>query len=717
MTLISFLKNHVRWIFVILVLLVVRAYGELALPGYTSDLVDVGIQQKGIESPAPEMLSPETYKAIEVLLKEDDKKSFEQFYELTGDKYKLNRSLTDEEQDTLAAITRGPLAAFITIQQTAGLDQETLIQTLASDQLPSEQLEQFKAVTTEQTKKLPGTTLDQMAIASLQTEYSDLGIDLDQKQMNYLIATGAKMIAFTIVATLAAIGAGFIAARVAARIAQEKRSALLKKVLNFSNQEMDQYSTASLITRSTNDIQQIQMATTIGLRIGLFSPIMAISGIVQVATTRTGMSWIIIVAVAVIGTFVGTLFSFAMPKFRIMQKLIDRVNLVSREILTGTQVIRVFAREKHEEARFDEASTDLKKTQLFTNRLMTLMEPFMIFAINAIVSLIVWTAAKGIDSGQLQVGEMMAFITYTMIITQSFMMLTMMSIMLPRANVSAERIQEVINTTYHIVDNPDDSIDYNSLVGRVSFNDVSFKFPNASEDTLSHITFTAEPGETTAIIGSTGSGKSTILNLLARFYDVTGGSITVDNKDIRDMKQSELRRIEGYVPQKGILFSGTIADNITYGGDNIPEETMLEAARISQATDFIEEKEKQYESPIAQGGSNVSGGQKQRLAIARAIARNPKIYMFDDSFSALDYKTDVTLRRALSEKVADKTVLIVAQRISTVLHANKIIVLNAGKIDGIGTHEELLRTSRTYLEIAESQLSQKELGLAGEDNG
>lgn len=340
----------------------------------------------------------------------------------------------------------------------------------------------------------------------------------------------------------------------------------------------------------------------------------------------------------------------------------------------------------------------------------------MIFAINAIVSLIVWTAAKGIDSGQLQVGEMMAFITYTMIITQSFMMLTMMSIMLPRANVSAERIQEVINTTYHIVDNPDDSIDYNSLVGRVSFNDVSFKFPNASEDTLSHITFTAEPGETTAIIGSTGSGKSTILNLLARFYDVTGGSITVDNKDIRDMKQSELRRIEGYVPQKGILFSGTIADNITYGGDNIPEETMLEAARISQATDFIEEKEKQYESPIAQGGSNVSGGQKQRLAIARAIARNPKIYMFDDSFSALDYKTDVTLRRALSEKVADKTVLIVAQRISTVLHANKIIVLNEGKIDGIGTHEELLRTSRTYLEIAESQLSQKELGLAGEDN-
>jgi len=716
MTLISFLKNHVRWIFVILVLLVVRAYGELALPGYTSDLVDVGIQQKGIESPAPEVLSPETYKAIEVLLKEDDKKTFEQFYELTGDQYKLNRSLTDEEQDTLVAITRGPLAAFITIQQTAGLDQETLIQTLASDQLPSEQLEQFKAVTTEQTKKLPGTTLDQMAIASLQTEYSDLGIDLDQKQMNYLIATGAKMIAFTIVATLAAIGAGFIAARVAARIAQEKRSALLKKVLNFSNQEMDQYSTASLITRSTNDIQQIQMATTIGLRIGLFSPIMAISGIVQVATTRTGMSWIIIVAVAVIGTFVGTLFSFAMPKFRIMQKLIDRVNLVSREILTGTQVIRVFAREKHEEARFDEASTDLKKTQLFTNRLMTLMEPFMIFSINAIVSLIVWTAAKGIDSGQLQVGEMMAFITYTMIITQSFMMLTMMSIMLPRANVSAERIQEVINTTYHIVDNPDGSIDYTSLVGRVSFNDVSFKFPNASENTLSHITFTAEPGETTAIIGSTGSGKSTILNLLARFYDVTEGSITVDNKDIRDMKQSELRRIEGYVPQKGILFSGTIADNITYGGDDIPEETMLEAAQIAQATGFIEEKEKQYESPIAQGGSNVSGGQKQRLAIARAIARNPKIYMFDDSFSALDYKTDVTLRRALSEKVADKTVLIVAQRISTVLHANKIIVLNEGEIDGIGTHEELLRTSRTYLEIAESQLSQKELGLAGEDN-
>lgn len=517
------------------------------------------------------------------------------------------------------------------------------------------------------------------------------------------------MLGLSALGVVVAVIVGLLASRVGAGVGRDLRGKVFGRVLTFSSAEMNQFSTASLITRCTNDIQQVQMVTVMLLRMVLFSPIMAIGGILKVVHTQTGMGWIIVVAVAVIMAVIGTLMWLTMPKFKMMQKLVDRLNLISREILTGIMPIRAFSREKHEEQRFAGANTDLMRTQLFTNRVMTFMMPAMMVIMNGVTVMIVWFGSKGVELGNLQVGDMMAFITYTMLIVMSFMMLTMISIMLPRAGVAADRINEVVNTEPTIVDKPDVTEEKKDWRGVVRFEDVTFCYPGADHPALEHISFTAEPGKTTAIIGSTGCGKSTLLNLIPRFFDVTEGCVTLDGVDVRDMKQHTLRDQLGYVPQKGVLFSGDIASNLKFAGGQVTDEKMKQAAEIAQATEFIDGKVDGYHSHIAQGGSNVSGGQKQRLSIARAVAKQPKVFLFDDSFSALDYKTDAALRRALNQQVGDATVIIVAQRISTILHADQIIVLNEGKIDGIGTHEQLLQSCDTYREIAESQLSAAEL--------
>lgn len=556
----------------------------------------------------------------------------------------------------------------------------------------------------------------QMAVELVKSEYTLLGYDLNAIQRNYLLITGAKMLAMTLLMVAAAIGVGFIGAKTAAAIGRDLREKLFTKVIGFSNADINKFSTASLITRSTNDVQQVQQVSVMMLRIVLYAPIIGIGGIIKVMGTDTGMGWIIGVAVGAVLSLVLVLMVVAMPKFKRMQSLVDRVNLVSREILTGTMVIRAFSREKHEEERFDKANMELMSTQLFTNRVMSMMMPAMMLIMNAITVLIVWMGAKGIDIGRMQVGDMMAFITYTMQIVMAFLMITMISVMLPRAGVAADRIEEVLNTRETITDKADTENTDRKLTdckGVVEFRNVSFRFDGGSENAISGLSFKAEPGKTTAIIGSTGCGKSTVVNLLDRFYDVTEGSITLDGVDIRDMSQKELRSHIGLVPQKGVLFSGTIESNIKYGGDFVTDEDMKEAAAIAQATEFIDSKKDGYAESIAQGGTNVSGGQKQRLSIARAIAVKPKVYVFDDSFSALDFKTDAALRKALSKRTKDASVIIVAQRISTIMNADQIILLNEGRTVGKGTHRELLKNCPEYLEIAKSQLSEAE--LAGEE--
>lgn len=556
----------------------------------------------------------------------------------------------------------------------------------------------------------------QMAVELVKSEYTLLGYDLNAIQRNYLLITGAKMLAMTLLMVAAAIGVGFIGAKTAAAIGRDLREKLFTKVIGFSNADINKFSTASLITRSTNDVQQVQQVSVMMLRIVLYAPIIGIGGIIKVMGTDTGMGWIIGVAVGAVLSLVLVLMVVAMPKFKKMQSLVDRVNLVSREILTGTMVIRAFSREKHEEERFDKANRELMSTQLFTNRVMSMMMPAMMLIMNAITVLIVWMGAKGIDIGRMQVGDMMAFITYTMQIVMAFLMITMISVMLPRAGVAADRIEEVLNTRETITDKADTENTDRKLTdckGIVEFKNVSFRFDGGSENAISGLSFKAEPGKTTAIIGSTGCGKSTVVNLLDRFYDVTEGSITLDGVDIRDMSQKELRSHIGLVPQKGVLFSGTIESNIKYGGDFVTDEDMKEAAAIAQATEFIDSKKDGYAESIAQGGTNVSGGQKQRLSIARAIAVKPKVYVFDDSFSALDFKTDAALRKALSKRTKEASVIIVAQRISTIMNADQIILLNEGRTVGKGTHRELLKNCPEYLEIAKSQLSEAE--LAGEE--
>lgn len=747
----------------IVLILVVQAYCDLSLPAYTSDIVNVGIQQGGIEDEVPRQIATEEMEKLLLFVSEDDQQTVMDAYTEDNTSYKkeayvLKDSVAEEENtmENLKDILQIPMMMTSGIEsgsdttkqmedklkeqmsqgmaqsmpqgadrtmpegmpqgesqaesQAVSLDDMSMFDLLKM--LPAEQRATMVEKIEEQMSEMPDTILDQASVSFCRSAYKDLGMDMDQTQIHYLLKTGGQMAALALFGMLASIMVAFLASRVGASAGRDLRSGVFHKVVGFSNNEFNHFSTASLITRSTNDIQQIQMLIVMLLRMVLYAPILAIGGVLQVMKTNVSMSWIIGLAVIIIAFVVLLLFLVVMPKFKVLQNLVDKLNLVTREILTGLPVIRAFSTEKHEEERFDDANRTLTKTNLFVNRAMTFMMPVMMLVMNGVSVLIVWTGAHGISDGQMQVGDMMAFIQYTMQIIMGFLMLCMISIMLPRAAVAADRVEEVLKSETMIHDPKQEKHFPKDGKGVLTFDHVSFRYPGADEDVLEDITFTAKPGETTAIIGSTGSGKSTLVNLIPRFYDVTSGDITLDGVDIREVKQHELREKLGYVPQKGVLFSGDIASNIMFGNSHGSDDEMIEAAEIAQATEFIDTKPEKYKSPISQGGSNVSGGQKQRLSIARAIAKHPQVFIFDDSFSALDYKTDVTLRRALAEKTSGSTVLIVAQRISTILHAEQIIVLDEGKVAGKGTHAELLKNCPVYCEIAESQLSRKELEAA-----
>ena len=726
----------------IIIILFVQAYCDLSLPAYTSDIVNVGIQQGGIEDQIPETISVEEMDRLLLFVPQDDQQTVTDAYEKDDSTYEmevyvLKDSAADdeEEMEELEDILQGPMML------TAGFESDSDMTRQIEDQIksnlppqmtgedmdifdimammPQEQRDTLVREMESQMDELPDSILEQAAVSYVRSAYENVGIDMDRMQTDYLLSTGGKMAALAFLGMAASVAVGFLASRVGASTGRNLRSRVFRKVVDFSNNEFDHFSTASLITRSTNDIQQIQLLTVMLLRIVLYAPILAIGGIFQVFQTNVSMSWIIALAVVLIALVILVLFLVAMPKFKILQTLVDKVNLVMREILTGLPVIRAFSTEKHEEERFDAANMELTKTNLFVNRAMTFMMPVMMLVMNGVSVLIMWTGAHGIDNGQMQVGDMMAFIQYTMQIIMGFLMLCMLSIMLPRATVAADRVEEVLQSKT-VIHDPEQSKAFDeSEKGLLHFEHVSFRYPGAEENVLHDITFTARPGQTTAIIGSTGSGKSTLVNLIPRFYDVTEGSITLDGVDIREVSQHDLRERLGYVPQKGLLFSGDIASNIMFGNPDGSEEDMVEAAEIAQATEFIEAKPDRYESHIAQGGSNVSGGQKQRLSIARAIAKHPEVFIFDDSFSALDFKTDVTLRKALKERTKNSTVLIVAQRISTILNAEQIIVLDEGHVAGMGTHRELLETCEVYQQIAASQLSEAELnaGRTGNTDG
>ena len=747
----------------IVLILVVQAYCDLSLPAYTSDIVNVGIQQGGIEDEVPRQIATEEMEKLLLFVSEDDQQTVMNAYTEDNTSYKkeayvLKDSVAEEENtmENLKDILQIPMMMTSGIESGSdttkrmedklkeqmsqgmaqsmpqGADQtmpegmpqsesQTESQAVSLDDmsmfdllkmLPAEQRATMVEKIEEQMSEMPDTILDQASVSFCRSAYKDLGMNMDQTQIHYLLKTGGQMAALALLGMAASIMVAFLASRVGASAGRDLRSGVFHKVVGFSNNEFNHFSTASLITRSTNDIQQIQMLIVMLLRMVLYAPILAIGGVLQVMKTNVSMSWIIGLAVIIIAFVVLLLFLVVMPKFKVLQNLVDKLNLVTREILTGLPVIRAFSTEKHEEERFDDANRTLTKTNLFVNRAMTFMMPVMMLVMNGVSVLIVWTGAHGISDGQMQVGDMMAFIQYTMQIIMGFLMLCMISIMLPRAAVAADRVEEVLKSETMIHDPKQEKHFPEDGKGVLTFDHVSFRYPGADEDVLEDITFTAKPGETTAIIGSTGSGKSTLVNLIPRFYDVTSGDITLDGVDIREVKQHELREKLGYVPQKGVLFSGDIASNIMFGNSHGSDDEMIEAAEIAQATEFIDTKPEKYKSPISQGGSNVSGGQKQRLSIARAIAKHPQVFIFDDSFSALDYKTDVTLRRALAEKTSGSTVLIVAQRISTILHAEQIIVLDEGKVAGKGTHAELLKNCPVYREIAESQLSRKELEAA-----
>ena len=780
--LLKHLKPYTATIVVIIGFLIVQATCDLSLPSYTSDIVNVGIQQGGIDEKIPEAVTEEEMERLLLFMSREDSERVLEAYELKtadtgydceGSVYVLKESAAEDKEEVqeLSEILGQPMllvsgfesdsdttkqmevsmkdnmkaaiqsqaeakakkaASQMTEEEKAALEanpelakkqqEEMQAQIEAQMQkideadmfeilgmLSEDQREETVAQIAEKMDDMPDAIVEQAATAYIKTVYEKLGMDTEQIQNSYILRTGAKMIGLAFLGMLASVMVGLLASRVAARTGRDLRSRVFKKVVGFSNAEFDHFSTASLITRSTNDIQQIQMLVVMLLRMVMYAPIMAAGGIIKVFRTNVDMSWIIGLAVVLILLLVLVLFIVAMPKFKILQNMVDRLNLVTREILTGLSVIRAFSTEKYEEKRFDNANKDLMKTNLFVNRAMTFMMPVMMLVMNGITILIVWNGAHGIDNGNMQVGDMMAFIQYTMQIIMSFLMICMVSIMLPRAAVAADRVDEILASKTAIEDPENPETLPAGSKGEVVFDHVNFRYPGAEEDVLHDIHFTAKPGQTTAIIGSTGSGKSTLVNLIPRFYDVTGGRILIDRTDIREITQHELRDKLGYVPQTGVLFSGTIESNILYGNPDGTKAEMEEAASIAQATEFIEEKRKKYDSPIAQGGTNVSGGQKQRLSIARAIAKKPDVFIFDDSFSALDYKTDVTLRAALKEKTQDSTVIIVAQRISTILHAEQIIVLDEGRIAGIGTHKELLKNCDAYYQIASSQLSEKEL--------
>lgn len=706
----GYLKRSWKSVVLIFMLLIFQASCDLTLPQFTSNLVDIGIQQNGIAHAAPAEMRDTTMEDLSLFLTDEEQALVSSCYEQSGDRWVR----TTDDEKTLEQLDEAmsmPMVMLDTIQSSDQIDRDALYARLESGEITREHLLGAESQMESQLSGMGGSTITQKAILFTQKEYEALGYDLHEMQMNYLLTTGGKMLALSLGMVAAAILVGLLASRTAAELAMHLRESLFTRVVSFGNEEMTKFSTASLITRSTNDIQQVQMVIVMLLRIVLYAPILGVGGIFRVMRTETSMAWIIAVAVGAVMCLVAVLMGVALPRFKKMQTLIDNLNLVAREILTGLPVIRAFSREKHEEERFDGANIALTRTQLFTNRVMTFMMPCMMLIMNVVTVAIVWFGAHGVDLGNMQVGDMMAFITYTMQIIMSFLMISMISIMLPRAGVAADRINEVLTTEPRIRDKAkveDDKL--TDCRGEVVFDDVSFRYPDADADVLEHISFTAKPGQTTAIIGSTGAGKSSLLNLIPRFFDVSYGRITIDGIDIRNLSLHKLHEVLGYVPQKGVLFSGDIESNLKFGGADISDAQMEQAAEIAQATEFIESKPDRYQTPIAQGGTNVSGGQKQRLSIARAIAKNPKIYLFDDSFSALDYKTDAALRRALSERVHDATTIIVAQRISTILHAEQIIVLDEGKVAGIGTHEELMKTCATYQEIARSQLSEKELG-------
>ena len=750
-------------VIIILALLVVQAMCDLALPSYTSDIIDVGIQNSGVEHVVPEKITEEELQTAQFIMTDDEADVWKNLYKEKDGYYELKDLSEDklnqaDEELTVPLIMNYQMSAMEvdtfkkSIAAQMGMDEAQLADMSVEQigQMMHMELESFMqekkdddgntktvecvdvrgvfsallqsgAMTKDQIFSMRDDmedTIDAMGsslVKSMGVAYAvsadkAAGVDINQVQKDYLWMSGLKMVGMALLMGVVTVLVGFFASRVGAGVGRDLRDKVFKRVVRFSNAEMDRFSTASLITRSTNDIQQIQMVSTMLLRIVAYAPILGIGGVLKVIKTGAGMGWVIALAIIVILGYVMVLVSAAMPKFKLMQKLVDNINLVSREILTGLSVIRAFGREKKEEERFDDANRSLTKTTLFTNRIMTFMMPGMMLIMNVLTISIVWVGAHRIDSGDMQVGAMTAFITYAMMIVMSFLMLTMLSIMLPRAVVAAERIDEVIVTESSIHD-ADQAEAVTERNGVIRFDHVNFRYPGAEEDVLHDIDFIAEPGKTTAIIGSTGCGKSTLVNLIPRLYDVTGGKITLDGKDIRNIKMSDLREEIGFVPQKGVLFSGTIASNLRFGKEEATDEEIAKAAKIAQATEFIETKDDRYDSAIAQGGSNVSGGQKQRLAIARAIAKDPKIFVFDDSFSALDLKTDAALRKALGENVKDSTVIIVAQRISTILHAEQILVLDDGEVVGKGTHEELLRTCEVYQQIAKSQLSARELGL------
>lgn len=692
-------------VIVILLLLILQAWGDLSLPQYTSDIIDVGIQNGGVEHVMPEAITQDEYKLAQLFMTDEEKTIWLESYELDGDIYRC----TVKSEKTLSSYDDQLVLPLIINNQMTDEEKQQLMQLSDAGMLTDETVSEIRAKASETIDAMGSSLVSSMGVAYAVKQDQNAGVDMDALQTNYLLKAGAKMVAMALLVAAATVLVGLTASRVAAGIGRDLRGSVFKNVINFSNAEMDKYSTASLITRTTNDVQQVQLVTVLMLRMVLYAPILGIGGIFKVSQTGAGMEWVIALAVLIIIAFVLLLVAIAMPKFKLMQKLVDNVNLVSREILTGLSVIRAFGREKKEEERFDDANKALTKTMLFTNRVMTFMMPVMTFIMYGLNVLIIWVASHKIDEGTMQVGAMTAFITYAMQIVMSFLMLTMMSIMLPRAAVSANRIEEVLKEKPTIEDpkSPEKLEEHN---GVVKFSHVSFMYPNAKANVLTDIDFVAKPGETTAIVGSTGCGKSTLINLIPRLYDVTEGSVTIDGHDVKNITMEELRDEIGYVPQKGVLFSGTIASNLRYGRTEATDEEIQEAAEIAQATEFIESKRARYDSPIAQGGANVSGGQKQRLSIARAIAKNPKIYIFDDSFSALDLKTDAALRKALASKVKDSTVIIVAQRISTILHADQILVMDEGRIVGKGTHEELMASCDVYRQIARSQMSAKELG-------
>lgn len=741
--LLKFLKKSVFAILIVIALLGLQAYTDLALPSYTSDIINTGIMKNGIDSPVPDAIRKTVLDRIALFMTEEEKTLVLPHYSLLNQadytdkewskylkKYPLLESdellLWDgEAEDAIADALNIPVSLVLSLEgdsETSVQARQMLLDSLSpgTDQkdvdifnvltmMPAEGLTQVVATMREKTSAMPEMLLTSATTAYVKAEYEVIGVDVEKIQSNYILYTGALMLGLALIGMLASIVVTFIASRVAAKMGRDLRSNVFQKVLSFSNKEMDQFSTASLITRSTNDIQQVSNLMVWVIRIVIYAPILAIGGVIKVISTESSMSWILAVSVGAIFVMIAVLLVVAMPKFKLMQKLVDRINLVMREILSGLPVIRAFSTVDHEIKRFDKANVDLTKNSLFVNRVMTFMMPILMIIMNFTSILIIWVAAEGINDGNIQIGDMIAFIQYTMQIIMSFLMLTFISVMLPRASVAAKRIDEILVTNSSIKD-PAQETDGNGLTkGVVEFKDVSFRYPNAEEDVLSNISFTAKPGETTAIIGSTGSGKTTLINLIPRFYDATVGNILLDGVDITKVKQKTLRDKLGFVPQKGVLFTGTIESNIKFGNSTIDDELMTKAARIAQAEEFISDKPEGYQTAIAQGGTNVSGGQKQRLSIARAIAKKPLVYIFDDSFSALDYKTDAKLRKTIKEELTDSTVIIVAQRISTIMNAEQILVLDDGRIVGKGTHKELLKNCEVYQEIASSQLSKEEL--------